>query len=105
MINKEQLKEIMNDLADVCLKLDVNVSEEVMFQEACTYQRGMLVQENKQTNMNLMKSKPLWSSKIEDTPTDKQLQFMKKIGLKTEGLSRIQITKIINDFIDNQRTQ
>ena len=76
MINKQELREILNDLLKIAEevraentdnffvqpKIDFNI----LFQEACSYHRGILMGRNKN------------EIKQDNSPTEKQKQFLEK---------------------------
>ena len=63
MINKKELQEIIDDLIIVCK--GSTISDEVIFQESCSYHRGMLANESRKKSN-------------EEPPTEKQIQVLKK---------------------------
>ena len=89
MINKEQLKQIINDLSDV---VEEKVSFESVFKEACSYQRGLMIGEKKQTyNRNQYH---------QDPATEKQKNLIKKInkGIVPAGISKKDATILIGEL-------
>lgn len=95
MINKDQLKEIIEDLKEVCEGSDfhkvVSTNElvKIILSEACSYQRGLMAGQQKQS----IKKDSL--NKIEK-PTPKQIYALKKLGKYNEGITKQEAFKIIS---------
>lgn len=88
MINKNQLKEIINNLIQVCDELDLRgVSSSVIFSEACSYHRGILIGESRKINSN----------DIKDKPTEKQIYALKRLNKYKEGMTKQEAFKIIKE--------
>jgi hypothetical protein len=97
MINKIQLKEILADLKEVC---NGNVSNSIIFQEACSYQRGMMAGENRTMSNyqkpKIVEPKPSVSVDNDDKPTPKQIMALKRMGEYFEGITKKQAWARIN---------
>jgi len=52
MIDKEQLKEIIEDLREVSIHTFNYADFNTIFSEACSYQRGIMISENRNKNYN-----------------------------------------------------
>ncbi|HUS49531.1 MAG TPA: hypothetical protein VMZ91_05165 [Candidatus Paceibacterota bacterium] len=100
MINKETLKEIINDLIEVYSEKE-NIDFKIIFSEACSYHRGMLAQENK---------KKFYKSETQVPMTEPQRKFIKinekqlrKLGFKIDNIqSKSDAFKIIKEFKENE---
>lgn len=88
MINKNQLKEIINDLLEVTK--NVNISEETIFSEACSYQRGLMCGENKKIFLD-----------NKNNPTEKQIFALKKLGRYKPNITKQEAFKIIKESKQN----
>jgi len=64
MINTNELKEIIKDLQNVIKELNLSISQEIIFENACQYHRGQLANQSKE-----QKKEPL---------TENQYNFLKK---------------------------
>ena len=71
MINKIELKEIIEDLKEVCK--EAKISDDIIFSEACSYQRGILANQGRMMNRNEKEIKSI---------TDKQAAFLSQLGYK-----------------------
>ena len=97
MINKQTLKEIINDLIEVYSEKE-NIDFKIIFSEACSYHRGMLAQENRKDNSKII---PM---------TEPQRKFIKinekqlrKLGFKIDNIqSKSDAFKIIKEFKENE---
>jgi len=114
MINKQQLKEIIKDLIEVCKeqKLTVENNSEYLlpvgfefvdmktiFEQACQYQRGLMVDESRKVENKI-------------TPmTDKQRNLInknekkfRKMGFDIDNIqTKQEASKIIKEFIQMQK--
>jgi hypothetical protein len=106
-----KLIELIKTLQSVVKELDLSVNETVIFEQACSYHRGMLANKNFKENRDILNpvkqtksNEPEPQNKgIDGLPTDKQLNFMKKNKLRIiDGLTKEEAKFIIKTFIDNQ---
>jgi len=97
MINTNQLKQIIQDLTNLAGE---DVSQEIIFQEACSYHRGMLANESRigKPIENKSQNPPI---QIEP-PTDKQKLMLRRLGVKEIPNSKQEARLIIKDIMDNQ---
>lgn len=99
MINKNQLKEIINDLSEVCNELSLRVSDESLFRESATYQRGMLVNENRSSH---------GGKEVEFSPSIKQFKILSSAGLTKEQISKmtkLEVTKVIGEYLNSLKKE
>lgn len=71
MINKSELKGIIDDLLDVIESCDEKVDFNIVFQESCSYHRGILA---RQSRKEVIESK----KEIKSPITDGQRDFIKR---------------------------
>lgn len=99
MINKNQLKEIINDLSEVCNELSLRVSDESLFRESATYQRGMLVNENRSSH---------GGKEVGFSPSIKQFKILSSAGLTKEQISKmtkLEVTKVIGEYLKSLKKE
>jgi hypothetical protein len=99
MINKTQLKEIINDLSEVCNELGLRVSDEVLLRESATYQRGMLVNENRSSH---------GEKRSDFSPSVKQYKILVEAGLSKEQISKmtkLEVTKVIGEYLKSLKKE
>lgn len=99
MINKNQLKEIINDLSEVCNELSLRVSDESLFRESATYQRGMLVNENRSSH---------GGKEVGFSPSIKQFKILSSAGLTKEQISKMtksEVTKVIGEYLNSLKKE
>ena len=98
MINKEQLKEILKDLTEVGKGM---VSNESIWREACSYQRGMMAGESRGIRTydkpKIVEPKPFVKVLDNDKPTPKQIMALKRMGEYYEGITKKDAWKRINE--------
>ena len=100
MINKDQLKEIILDLSNICLDLNLRISDEVLLREASTYQRGMLVNENRQSSHG--------GKEVGFSPSIKQYKILVEAGLNKEQINKmnkLEVTKVIGEYLKNLKKE
>jgi hypothetical protein len=97
MINKKELKEIIEDLMEVHKEIYEKqnafiVNYQTIFSEACAYQRGIMVGQKVQ-------------EKGSDKPTDKQIAFLKKNDYQGDisKLTFLEAKQLISEFIENNK--
>jgi hypothetical protein len=94
MIDKNQLKEIIKDLIEVCKELDINISDEILLRESATYQRGAIANENRNTKSE---EKPF-------SPSIKQYKILVETGLSKEQISKmskVEVSKLIGEYLSS----
>lgn len=105
MINTNQLKEIIEDLTKMLSSLNLQVTDSetsnfispsIIFQEACTYHRGILMNQNRQSNQE----QPI--NKI-TPPTNKQLNLLKKLGWTgEEPKTKVEAMHLIDSYFSKE---
>ena len=92
MIDKKQLIKIMEDLHEVTK--GKNIDMKTIFQEACTYQRGLMINENKKS---YQKPKSFYH---EEPATDKQKGLLKRLnkGIVPAGITKREASKLIGEL-------
>lgn len=99
MINKTQLKEIINDLSEVCNELSLRVSDESLFRESATYQRGMLVNENRSSH---------GGKEVGFSPSIKQFKILSSAGLTKEQINKmtkLEVSKVIGEYLKSLKKE
>jgi hypothetical protein len=100
MINKKQLKEIINDLSEVCNELNIRVSDEVLLRESATYQRGMLANENRQSSHGEKRS--------DFSPSIKQYKILSGMGFSKEKINqmtKLEVNKVIGEYLNSLKKE
>jgi hypothetical protein len=115
MINKIQLKERINDLKQVAKETNISsiVQEsnlaELIFQEACSYQRGLMCGESRVSNYsNQKKSYPKANTKESlnenKLVTDNQIKLMNKLKIEVKkDLTSKEASESINKKIPENK--
>jgi hypothetical protein len=99
MINKIQLKEIINDLSEVCNELSIRVSDEVLLREASTYQRDILANENRSSH---------GEKRSDFSPSIKQFKILSGMGLSKEKInqmSKLEVSKLIGEYLNSLKKE
>lgn len=104
MINKEELKEIINDIASVSSDLDLRINDDTILSESCSFLRGKLAGENRygnytKNNEKVSQNPQESESKVSEKPSEKQINLIKKLKLKipnTKNEATILIRENIN---------
>lgn len=112
MINKTQLKEIVEDLLSVynditkensglsSLFSDKESTFIEIFKEACTYQRGMLMQENREKKTNSDIKEPLPMTEKQSNFIKKNQKQLRKLGFDIDNIqTKKQAFEIIGEFM------
>lgn len=109
---QQRLPELLNDLLTVIEKFELKVSDEVVFQESCSFLRGELANANrkdwKKPNYNSTDSPSVpTSSNLPNIPlraTERQIEFLLKnsIDVNTENLTKTEAHRLIGEFKKKQ---
>lgn len=97
---KPRLIEIIDELRNVIKQQEINISDDVLFREACSFMRGELAQLSKEKNISNYKLNE--SKKENQKPTDKQVRFLEKFDVKIPE-TRKEATEMIKIYIENQK--
>jgi hypothetical protein len=101
MINKNQLKEIINDLIEICKETNLRVSDEVLLRESATYQRGMLANENRSNSSHGEK-------RSDFSPSIKQFKILSGMGFSKEKINqmtKLEVSKLIGEYLKNLKKE
>ena len=96
MINKNQLSEIIRDLKSVVESEGLyGVLPTQIFEQACSYHRGLMIEQNRNSNTGKESNKS-------DKPTQKQIDYLKKHGVFIPGdLTKQEAKEMIGTYIKN----
>lgn len=89
---KKELQEIILKLKDTIDKLGMDINEEVIFKESCSFLRGHYAGQNKNNYKQENKN---------NKPTDKQILFLKKNNIDIPETKQEAFT-LIQNKINNQ---
>lgn len=103
-----RLTELIKSLQKVVKDLDLSVNDSIIFEQACSYHRGELINKNFKENRDILNpvkqtksNEPKQENKaIDRLPTEKQLNFLKKNRIAiNEGLTRKDASIMIDNLI------
>ena len=106
-MENKRLSELITQLKNVAINNRLNISDETIFEQACTYERGELANQNKSYSKPLpSQAEPCGNTdkviKGSDNPTEKQINFLKKHNIKINPKLTKQEAKImIGNYFDN----
>lgn len=97
-MNEKKLHEIINKLIQVRGESSLKISDECIFIQACTYERGEIANQGKSFVNKLADSIPKPSEKRE-MATEKQLNYIYRnnLNVDTKDLTKLEATKIIGE--------
>lgn len=99
MIN--ELIQIIDELRKVIKQQGLNISDDNLFTNACSFYRGELAGKSKNFNWNEQKKE-----QVDDKPTEKQLKFLERNGIKVNpNLTKREAKVMIETFINNQKEE
>jgi len=100
MINKEQLKEIIEDLKEVVGKNKLwgaGVTSETIFQEACSYQRGLMAARSRNYQPKKKEINPITENQQQIQQANEKK--LRKMGFDIDNIqSKSDAFKIIKQF-------
>lgn len=109
----EELNTIIQNLETVSSKNNLNISDDVLFSEACSFLRGVYASKNKFNsqgerathNASEFKSnKRNIGNPDTSSPTVKQLKFLKEHGYDgNPPKTRKEASQLISDYIESQK--
>jgi hypothetical protein len=102
---KQNLHKIIQDLIEVVGEKGLKVNSDVIFEQACSYHRGELMNQNRnqQNKTGSLHSGiidgTVQTGSADNTPTFKQLEFLKNNGVKVNpNLTKQEATIMIGNF-------
>jgi hypothetical protein len=99
MINKEQLKQIIEDLVSVSKETRGIVRDEIIFSEACSYQRGILAQESKRENIKHFDNKKVPITESQSKFIKFNEKKLRNLGFDIDNIrSKSDAFKVIKEF-------
>lgn len=96
----DKLKQIIKDLKGVCEETELIPSDDILFDCSVRILNTNLIQDNRQGNR-----KPLHPFPIDILATEKQINLLKRLGLKLDysKLTKQEAFKIINERMKKEK--
>lgn len=100
-MNKQNLHKIINELIEVRGESGLKFSDEVLFIQACSYERGEIANQNRNPFKQEIKESNF-------KPSYKQLKILKEAGYKDNiinQMSKKEISIAIGDYLKNSKRE
>ena len=97
---KTRILEILKDLMDIRKTTDLRITDDTLFEQACSCYRGEMAGKSK----NYQSTPPKTPSGTSDKPTAKQIAFLTKQKVQVPPTKKL-ATQMIKNYIENQKKE
>jgi DNA-directed RNA polymerase subunit H (RpoH/RPB5) len=101
MINKTQLKEIINDLREIIKQEDLyGITPSTILEQACQYHRGQIIEQNRQSSHG--------GKEVGFSPSIKQFKILSSAGLTKEQINKmtkLEVSKVIGEYLNSLKKE
>jgi hypothetical protein len=110
-MDKKQLHKIIQDLIEVVGESKLKISDDVLFEQSCTYHRGEIMSRQHQlptvgrTEDSIESGKPTHNSSADKySPSEKQLKILREAGIREDiikSMSKKEVGVVIGEYLNN----